>query len=796
MKAVGSKEQKQVEQLKNQFMQRLKSQGYTVDDGVTITGKSGAEHFFALLAHKDDGLIAYNIAIGIVSAGDELVTLADVFSFDNKCYDCGLQDKVLIALPDLDHIASQFAHSQRINVLSKEKLEAFLASPLPGRARKSVPASFNTKHEVSKALGALGYKVEENAEVKGRSGSEYTFDIMAELDEGFIVHKLGMDVLSDDVVSLSQVSLFDTKAYDAGVRNKLLLAPGEIMVEARKFAQQQRIKIIKLGSQPAKPPVSEKVPVEAAAERKAAQKPVAPEDTSAGKGIPVLQDAVEELLTQAPEIKPLQRQPQPEALQLIPEAMARRFKAIPVAIVDNALHMVMANPADIFALEALALQSRMRIEPIAASEKEVLEAIDFNYKSFGRIEESISRIPTAGAETEEADLIEATADAPIASALRLIIDEAVKSRASDIHIEPQEDKLRIRYRIDGALQDVMSLPLKIHPALTSRIKIMADMNIADRLRPQDGQFSTEAKGRVIDVRVATSPTVHDETTVLRLLDKSLAVMDLPDLGFSPEALARYEDMLKVPFGMILISGPTGAGKTTTLYASVNTLDKISRNIITVEDPVEYHFDGMNQIQVNPKAGLTFATGLRSILRLDPDVILVGEIRDAETARIAIQSALTGHLVLSSIHANDAIGVIFRLLDLGIDPFLVSSAVIGVVAQRMVRRVCPNCCVSKEAPLMEQLAYTQATGEERTSFLYGEGCQRCAHSGYRGRLGLFEILPVSDQIRMQILKGASTAEIREQALEEGMVPLLKDGMLKVKEGITTPAEVLRNAYFIE
>ena len=384
----------------------------------------------------------------------------------------------------------------------------------------------------------------------------------------------------------------------------------------------------------------------------------------------------------------------------------------------------------------------------------------------------------------------------MASALRLIIDEAAKARSSDVHIEPQPDKLRIRFRVDGALQEVMSLPSRIHLPLTSRIKIMSDMNIADHLRPQDGQFSTESKGRSIDIRVATTPTVNGETTVMRLLDKSLALIDLPRLGFSDEALAKYENMLKVAFGMILISGPTGSGKTTTLYASINKMDKRSRNIITIEDPVEYRFPNINQIQVNPKAGLTFANGLRSILRLDPDIILVGEIRDAETARIAVQSALTGHLVLSSIHANDAVGVIFRLLDLGIEPFLVSSAVIGVVAQRMVRRVCADCIGEREAPLMEQLAYVNETGQKRTQFTYGEGCELCGHTGYRGRTGLFEVLPISDKIRMQILKGAGTTEVRRQAIGEGMMTLMKDGMLKVKEGATTPSEVLRNAYSIE
>jgi len=325
---------------------------------------------------------------------------------------------------------------------------------------------------------------------------------------------------------------------------------------------------------------------------------------------------------------------------------------------------------------------------------------------------------------------------------------------------------------------------------------MANMNIADQLRPQDGQISIEVKGRDIDIRVASSPTVHGEMVSLRLLDKMVAVRDLAQLGFSPEALARYEDMLRVPFGMISISGPTGSGKTTTLYASVNRLDKTSRNIVTIEDPVEYRFDNMNQIQVNPKAGITFASGLRAILRLDPDVILVGEIRDADTARIAIQAALTGHLVLSSIHANDAVGVVFRLLDLGAEPFLVSSVLIGIAAQRMVRRICPNCSHYIEAPLIEQVAYAREMGEQQTKFLYGAGCELCNHTGYRERIALFEVLPISDEIRMQILNRAGATEIRRQAIREGMVPLIKDGMLKVRAGITTISEVLRSAYLIE
>ncbi len=766
-----------MEQLKTKFAQRLKSQCYEVGQDVSLTGKSGAEHSFDILARKSHGFIVYTMAVDIVAQDDNQETsLCEVFTFDDKCYDCGIQDKVLISFPRLDSIAARFAQSQRIKIFDKESLEAFLALPPPvSQGKKEFPINFETKLEFLQSLTDLGYKIEEGAKVKGKSGAEYTFDILAELDDGFIARRLGIDIISDDEVTLIQVSLFDTKAYDTGVYNKVLLISGKLSSEAGKFAEQQRINVIKLGS------------------------PTAVEEAAQPAKTPSLQNAIEELLAKAPEEKPekklLKRRPQPEVLQLIPETMARRFNTMPVAIVDNTLQVAMANPADIFALEALALQSRMRIEPLTASEKEVREAIDFNYKGFGQIEEQISRIPGTAA-VDEQTLIEASADAPVASALRIIIDEASKARASDIHIEPEEDKLRIRYRIDGTLQDVMSLPSKIHLPLTSRIKIMADMNIADHLRPQDGQFSTESKGRSIDIRVATSPTVRGETTVLRLLDKSLGIIDLPQLGFSPEALAKYENMLKVPFGMILITGPTGAGKTTTLYASVNKLDKISQNIITIEDPVEYRFPNMNQIQVNPKAGLTFARGLRSILRLDPDVILVGEIRDAETAGIAIQSALTGHLVLSSIHANDAIGVIFRLLNLGIEPFLVSSAVIGVVAQRMVRRICPDCSTDTEAPLMEQLAYANELGEKRTKFPYGAGCELCNYSGYRGRTGLFEILPISDKIRMQILNRASTMEIRQQAIEEGMVPMIKDGMLKVKAGITTPSEILRNAYFIE
>ncbi len=495
--------------------------------------------------------------------------------------------------------------------------------------------------------------------------------------------------------------------------------------------------------------------------------------------------------------------PQPEALALIPEVMARKFKVIPLELHENTLRVAMANPSDIFGLEALTSKSGKRIEPISASSDEILEAIDLNYRAYDDIARQITGI-TQPAKTQQAGSVavdeegkvDAVATTPIVQALTLIIDEAVKARASDIHLQPQEHNLRVRYRIDGTLYDMFTLPLETVSPLCSRIKILANMNIADHHRPQDGHFSINAKGRWLDVRVGTVPTVYGEMVALRLLDKSRVQLSLGQLGFSTESLTAYQEMLKAPYGMILVSGPTGSGKTTTLYASINTLDSTQLNIITIEDPVEYRFKNVNQIQVNPRADVTFAAGLRSILRLDPDVILVGEIRDSETAGIAVQAALTGHLVLSSIHANDTSGAIVRLLDLGVEPFLVTSALLGVIAQRMVRRVCPNCATPQPAPLVEQIAYQRETGEERREFVYGSGCRFCANTGYHGRSGIFEIMRLSDRMRAMLLEQDGASHLREQALAEGMVTLVKDGMLKAKTGLTNPAEVLRNVYTTE
>lgn len=509
------------------------------------------------------------------------------------------------------------------------------------------------------------------------------------------------------------------------------------------------------------------------------------------------QGSTADALPGMPRLNVLRQSPSPEALHLVPEKLARKYGVVPLAIENNTLRVAMANPDDILAIEALAAKTKKRIEPIAATANDIKESIDFNYRAFGEIASQLGTVDMSNEEKPAEELeIEAADDSPVARALNLIVEEAAKSHASDIHIEPEEDKIRIRYRIDGILHEVLSLPPAIHLSLLSRIKILSGMNIADHRRPQDGQFSIQTAGKFIDIRVATISTVHGEMAVLRLLDKSMGAMSLSQLGFLPKSQSVFEQMLKKPYGMVVVSGPTGAGKTTTLYTALNSMDKEAKKIITLEDPVEYRFENINQIQVNPRAGLTFASGLRSIVRLDPDVILVGEIRDSETAQIAIQSALTGHLVLSTVHANDTVGVLMRLVDLGVEPFLLSSAVIGIVAQRMVRRICPYCSREITVPLVEQMAYQAETGEERSEFLCGEGCKACVYSGYLGRAGIFELLPINDDIRQLLVGNASSTQIREQALKNGMVPLATDGMLKAKSGITTPYEVLRNAYSID
>lgn len=486
------------------------------------------------------------------------------------------------------------------------------------------------------------------------------------------------------------------------------------------------------------------------------------------------------------------------AVSLIPEPIARKYGVIPIDVSEGTLVLAMEDPRDVHAIEELATLTRKRIEPVLSTFQDIQEMIDLNYRVGGEIEEQLSQIPTRfqRVHVEEARVsAEAIAQAPVVRAIDLLIKQAVRDRASDIHVEPQEDRLRVRYRIDGILHDVMSLPLTVHPPLISRVKIMAGLNIAERRRPQDGQISFDMGDRSVDLRVATTNTVNGEMVVLRILDKSFAFLPLPEIGFMPDSLEKYLKMVKMPFGMVLISGPTGSGKTTTQYATVNQIDSVGRNILTIEDPVEYRFDNINQMQVSPAAGLTFATGLRAAMRLDPDVILVGEIRDAETAEIATQASLTGHLVLSSVHANDSVSTIYRMIDLGVEAFLLASAVVGVAAQRMVRRVCPYCSRPTTIKADEQEAYETEMNEKRAEFFVGAGCNFCANTGYLGRTGIFEVMVMTESIRRLLLAGASSDEIRAQSVKEGTVLLWHDGMRKVKEGITTPYEVIRNVFSI-
>ncbi len=480
-----------------------------------------------------------------------------------------------------------------------------------------------------------------------------------------------------------------------------------------------------------------------------------------------------------------------ESLRLVPESLARKYGVIPLSMSKGYLLVAMADPTDILAIEALSAQTKMRIRPMIALAEEIQKALDRNYKSFIELEKQFVDVKSS-TEVKTKLLDESIAEAPAVRSLDIILEEAVKNRASDIHIEPEATSVRIRYRIDGVMHEVAFLPLSAHGPLISRLKVLANMNIADH-RPQDGQFNFKAWEKDVDVRVAVIATAYGEMGTLRLLDKSFAIRNLSEIGFLPENLARYEKMLKSPYGMVLLSGPTGSGKTTTLYASINNLDSTEMKIITIEDPVEYHFSGINQIQVNPRSGITFGSGLRAIMRHDPDVALVGEIRDTDTASIAVQAAMTGHLVLASVHANDSIGVLFRLVDLGIEPFLLASALVGVVAQRMVRRVCPSCRNEAPASLECQEAYFEELNEKRETFSYGKGCPLCANTGYLGRTAVMEILTVSDEIKRLMLAGASTAELRAKAFQEGMVPMRHDGMLKVKAGITTPDEILRNVF---
>jgi type IV pilus assembly protein PilB len=405
-----------------------------------------------------------------------------------------------------------------------------------------------------------------------------------------------------------------------------------------------------------------------------------------------------------------------------------------------------------------------------------------------------STAPDVSTKARVAEQTHSDDDGPVVQMVTSLVSQGLRDRASDIHIEPLNDILRIRYRIDGNLVEAQTLPLQLHSSLVSRLKIMAGMNIVERRRPQDGQFSTTVDGREVDVRVATVSTVFGEKLVMRLLDKRRSTIGLSELGMPKDTHEMYSQMVRSPFGMVICAGPTGAGKTTTLYASLMEINDIGKNVTTIEDPVEYVFPGINQVQTNEQAGLTFATGLRALLRQDPDVILVGEIRDADTARIAVQSALTGHFVLSSLHGTDAAAALHRLLDMGIEAFLIASSVMGVIGQRLLRRICDSCKQPYE-PNSEEMAlfHRHLPNSGKTLFFHGAGCNDCSQTGYRDRIGVYELLKISPAIRQLVVEHATTERVRQLAIDEGMRPMIAEAVNLVEADITTVAEVIRTLY---
>ena len=487
---------------------------------------------------------------------------------------------------------------------------------------------------------------------------------------------------------------------------------------------------------------------------------------------------------------------QPEVLRHVPESLARKHHLIPLDVIDESLAVVMEDPTDITVIEEMTARSGMSILAMVGVRQDIDTAIDLNYRSGRSIEESLAQIaPVVEAESDQEGprSIDLTAEDPVVRAVDMMLEEAVRDRASDIHIEPTRDSVVVRYRIDGMLQQMLTLPRGTLGPLLSRLKVMADMNIAETRRHQDGQFSVLFREDEIFFRVATNDTTWGETAVLRILGRGEDVMDLPGLGFPPESLTIFRKMIKAPFGMLLVAGPTGSGKTTTLYGAVDELDREQLNIMTIEDPVEYDFPSVNQIQVNRAAEITFSSGLRAIMRLDPDIILVGEIRDLETAETATKAALTGHLVLSSIHANDAPSALFRLANLGVERYMIGSSVIGVAAQRLVRTVCEHCRQEVRPTAEERTAYRQAMDDELKMYFGGAGCNFCALTGFRGRTGIFELLVINEATQQLFLDGASSFELKAEAERQGMIPMRKDGMTKVKDGVTTPSEVIRNVF---
>ena len=485
-----------------------------------------------------------------------------------------------------------------------------------------------------------------------------------------------------------------------------------------------------------------------------------------------------------------------EIVARLDEQIARDHKVIPIADENGTLvlYAVDPSPARRQMVEAAAGQ---QFQWKASDDKTVTSFIEQMYRSASNVDDLVATFAGEDEQKNAAETIAAVSlddQAPVVQLVARIVSQALRDRASDIHIEPLDDRLRIRNRIDGHLVESFSLPMSAHNALVSRLKIMSEMNIVEKRAPQDGQFSTKVDGKEIDVRVASVATVFGEKIVMRILDKSKSMVGLGELGMPKETYSNYSKLVHAPFGMVICAGPTGAGKTTTLYATLLEINSTGKNVTTVEDPVEYVFPGINQVQTNEKAGLTFATGLKALLRQDPDTILVGEIRDADTARIAIQSALTGHFVLSSLHGTDAVAALHRLLDMGIEAFLVASAIVGVVSQRLLRKMCDNCKEPYEPGAEELAVFRQHSGgSEKTQFFQGAGCSYCSNTGYRDRIGVYELLRITPELRRLIVGWATTEELRRLAVAQGMRTMLREAMQMVEDDVTTIPEVVRTLF---
>ena len=493
-----------------------------------------------------------------------------------------------------------------------------------------------------------------------------------------------------------------------------------------------------------------------------------------------------------------------EVLKLVPAQIAKKYEILPTNRAGNALTLAMADPTNVFALDDVAFMTNLQVMPVVASQSAIRKAIERNYDSqtsamsevITAMQEEVGDVEVvdddgSGSKVDVIELKESADEAPVVKLVNMILVDAIRRGASDIHLEPYEKVFRVRFRIDGVLQEIMTPPKRLEPALISRVKIMSNLDIAERRLPQDGRIKLRYGTKEIDFRVSTLPTIFGEKTVMRILDKEALKLDLTMLGFDPWSLENFQKAIHSPYGMILITGPTGSGKTTTLYSAIHTVNSPDVNILTAEDPVEYNLKGVNQVQINDDIGRTFSAALRSFLRQDPDVILVGETRDLETAQIGIRAALTGHLVLTTLHTNDCPSTIARLLDMGIPPFLVSSSLLLILAQRLGRKICQECKEPFEEDEDSLIPYGHVSqGLGKVSFYKGKGCPVCNFTGLKGRVAIYEVMPVTQEIRDLILRNAPTAEIRDMAVSQGMRTLRQSGLQKVLEGTTTIEEVLR------